>query len=169
MMYHWPNTKVKYCSLLTLPLGVVTQRKTTVNWTNCRKSTKRKVGQTNSEDWGVFFFKQTTIFLITDVKILSFPCNQFGSQMPQKDGDDMMAHLKSRGVNVGEVFAKINVNGKDAAPLYTFLRQKQGDGVYVKWNFVKFLVDKNGEVVQRFASPTSPLQIAPKIDELLEK
>ncbi|XP_031622254.1 probable phospholipid hydroperoxide glutathione peroxidase isoform X2 [Contarinia nasturtii] len=104
-----------------------------------------------------------------DVKILSFPCNQFGGQMPLMDGDEMMAHLEKRDVNVGEVFQKCNVNGKDAAPLYVFLRQKQGDGINVKWNFVKFLVDKNGEVVERFNSPTSPLQIAPKIDELLEK
>lgn len=89
--------------------------------------------------------------------------------MPQKDGDDMLEHLKKREVDVGEVFQKINVNGKDAAPLYTFLRQKQGDGVNVKWNFVKFLVDKNGEVVERLGSPTSPLQIVPKIDELLAK
>ncbi|XP_055326692.1 uncharacterized protein LOC129580368 [Sitodiplosis mosellana] len=102
-----------------------------------------------------------------DFQILSFPCNQFGSQMPQKDGEDMMCHLEKRNVKVGDVFQKIDVNGKNAAALYTYLRQKQGDGANVKWNFVKFLVDKKGQPVERLGSSTSPLQIVPKIDKLL--
>lgn len=89
--------------------------------------------------------------------------------MPQKDGDDMVCHLEKRNVNVGDLFQKIDVNGKNAAPLYTFLKQKQGDGANIKWNFVKFLVNKNGEPVERFASAKSPLQIVPNIDELLKK
>jgi len=102
-----------------------------------------------------------------DFQILSFPCNQFGSQMPQKDGEDMMCHLEKRNVKVGDVFQKIDVNGKNAAPLYVYLRQKQGDGANIKWNFVKFLVDKKGQPVERLASAVSPLQIVPKIDKLL--
>lgn len=107
------------------------------------------------------------LLFLSDFQILSFPCNQFGSQMPQKDGEDMMCHLEKRNVKVGDVFQKIDVNGKNAAPLYVYLRQKQGDGANVKWNFVKFLVDKKGEPVERLGSPVSPLQIVPKIDKLL--
>lgn len=111
--------------------------------------------------------KFKTHLFIADFKILSFPCNQFGSQMPQKDGEDMMCHLEKREANVGDVFKKINVNGANAAPLYKFLKEKAGEGDRVKWNFVKFLVNKEGEPVERFGSSFSPKNIAPKIDELL--
>lgn len=127
------------------------------------------------EDKGYFceyiFHNETynqSIYLLTDFSILSFPCNQFGKQMPQSDGEDMMCHLEKRNANVGDVFQKITVNGKDASPLYTYLKETLGGG-NVRWNFQKFLVDKNGQPVERFASSISPLSIAPKIDELLEK
>lgn len=109
-------------------------------------------------------------FMRLDFQILSFPCNQFGSQMPQKDGEDMIAHLEKREANVGDVFKKINVNGANAAPLYKFLKQKAGGDERVKWNFVKFLVDQDGEPVERYGSSFSIIQksIIPKIDELLE-
>lgn len=113
-----------------------------------------------NDSCGVFF---------SDFKILSFPCNQFGKQMPQKDGDAMMEHLEKKDANVGDVFKKIDVNGANAAPLYKFLKEKQGAGDRVKWNFVKFLVDKNGEPVERYGSSYSPKNIAPKIDELLKE
>lgn len=88
--------------------------------------------------------------------------------MPQKDGDDMVCHLEKRNANVGDVFEKVNVNGKDACPLFTYLKETLGGG-NVKWNFQKFLIDKNGQPVERFVSSVQPLTIAPKIDELLEK
>ena len=106
-------------------------------------------------------------FAFADFQILSFPCNQFGKQMPEKDGEDMMCHLEKRSVKVGDVFQKIDVNGKNAAPLYTYLKQKCGDGDNVKWNFAKFLVDKKGQPIERLVSKVSPLQIVPKIDKLL--
>lgn len=91
--------------------------------------------------------------------------------MPEADGEEMVCHLKNAKANVGDVFKKVDVNGESAAPLYKFLKDKQGGflGDGIKWNFTKFLVDKNGKPVSRFAPTTSPSSIASKIDELLEK
>lgn len=104
-----------------------------------------------------------------DFKILSFPCNQFGSQMPEQDGEEMVCHLRDAKADVGDVFARVNVNGDDAAPLYKYLKHKQGGslGNFIKWNFTKFLVDKNGVPVARYSPTTNPLDIVKDIDKLL--
>ncbi|XP_058453415.1 uncharacterized protein LOC131431613 isoform X2 [Malaya genurostris] len=104
-----------------------------------------------------------------EFKILSFPCNQFGSQMPEKDGEEMVCHLRNANAEVGDVFAKVNVNGDEAHPLYKYLKHKQGGnlGSFIKWNFTKFLVDKEGQPVGRYAPTTNPLDIAKDIDKLL--
>ncbi|XP_062564663.1 uncharacterized protein LOC134227300 isoform X3 [Armigeres subalbatus] len=104
-----------------------------------------------------------------DFKILSFPCNQFGSQMPEQDGEQMVCHLRDAKADVGDVFARVNVNGDDADPLYKYLKHKQGGslGSFIKWNFTKFLVDKNGVPVARFSPTTTPLDIVKDIDKLL--
>lgn len=105
-----------------------------------------------------------------DVQILSFPCNQFANEMPEKDGEEMVCHLQKANANVGDVFKKVDVNGDKAAPLFKFLKSKQGGflGDGIKWNFTKFLIDKNGKPVERFAPTTSPSSISSKIDELLK-
>ncbi|XP_055546701.1 uncharacterized protein LOC129731021 isoform X2 [Wyeomyia smithii] len=104
-----------------------------------------------------------------DFKILSFPCNQFGSQMPEKDGEEMVCHLRNANADVGDVFARVNVNGDDADPLFKYLKHKQGGslGSFIKWNFTKFLVNKEGQPVARFAPTTNPLDIVKDIDKLL--
>jgi glutathione peroxidase len=72
------------------------------------------------------------------------------------------------------MFAKIHVNGADAHPLYKFLKQARPGflGVFgaagIKWNFTKFLIDRNGSVVGRFGSSTSPKALAAKIEKLLD-
>jgi len=106
-----------------------------------------------------------------DVKFLAFPCNQFANEMPEQDGEEMVCHLKKANANVGDLFQKVDVNGENAAPLYKFLKEKQHGffGNDVKWNFTKFLVDKNGQPIDRFAPTTSVTSIAKKIDELLKK
>jgi len=103
------------------------------------------------------------------LRILAFPCNQFAGQMPEADGDEMVCHLKKDNYDIGDVFAKINVNGDDAIPLYKYLKEKQSSifGNFIKWNFSKFLVDKNGQAVDRFAPTTDPLDIKEKIEKLL--
>lgn len=102
------------------------------------------------------------------LRILAFPCNQFGSQMPEEDGEEMVCHLKQQNADFGEVFAKINVNGNNAIPLYKYLKEKQHGFLGmngIKWNFTKFLVDKAGQPVDRFAPTTE--DIGKEIEKLL--
>ncbi|XP_017057956.1 probable phospholipid hydroperoxide glutathione peroxidase isoform X2 [Drosophila ficusphila] len=101
--------------------------------------------------------------------ILNFPCNQFGSQMPEADGEAMVCHLRDSKADIGEVFAKVDVNGDNAAPLYKYLKAKQTGtlGSGIKWNFTKFLVNKEGIPVNRYAPTTDPLDISKDIEKLL--
>lgn len=103
------------------------------------------------------------------LSILSFPCNQFASQMPVADGEAMVCHLKEANADIGDVFAKVDVNGDKASPLWKYLKHKQTGtlGSGIKWNFTKFLVDKNGQPVERFAPTTEPKDIVSYIDKLL--
>ncbi len=102
------------------------------------------------------------------LEILDFPCNQFGNQAPGSD-EEITDFCQSRyGVTFPQ-FKKIEVNGENEEPLYTFLKsQKKGImGDRIKWNFTKFLVDRNGNVVERFASAVTPEKIDQKIAVLL--
>lgn len=103
-------------------------------------------------------------------ELLAFPCDQFGHQEP---GDD--AQIKSfcetnYGVDF-PLFAKIEVNGSGEHPLYKFLKEEKGGllGDSIKWNFTKFLVDREGNVVERYAPTTPPERIAPDIEKQLAK
>ncbi|EDV95891.1 probable phospholipid hydroperoxide glutathione peroxidase isoform X1 [Drosophila grimshawi] len=101
--------------------------------------------------------------------ILNFPCNQFGSQMPEADGEAMVCHLRDSKADIGEVFAKVDVNGDNAAPIYKYLKAKQTGtlGSGIKWNFTKFLVNKEGIPINRYAPTTDPMDIAKDIEKLL--
>lgn len=92
--------------------------------------------------------------------------------MPEADGEEMVCHLKKANAEVGDVFKKVDVNGSNEAPLYKYLKQQKG-GILglngIKWNFTKFLVNRNGIPVERYAPTTSPSSIIPKIDELLKE
>lgn len=101
--------------------------------------------------------------------VLAFPCNQFGNQEP---GDDASigAFCDAKFRIQFPVFAKIDVNGANADPLYQFLtHEKRGllGTAMIKWNFTKFLVDRSGRVIERYAPNTEPKEIAPKIEALL--
>ncbi|KAL1191167.1 putative glutathione peroxidase 3 [Cardamine amara subsp. amara] len=101
-------------------------------------------------------------------EILAFPCNQFGSQEP---GSNKQIKETICGIFKAEfpVFDKIEVNGKNTSPLYKFLKEQKGGlfGDSIKWNFAKFLVDRQGNVVDRYAPTTSPLEIEKDIEKLL--
>ena len=88
--------------------------------------------------------------------ILGFPCNQFANQNPDSDNQTQEFCSLNYGVTF-PILKKINVNGNDADPLYKWLKSKKGGILWsaIKWNFTKFLINKNGEVVHRFA-PTAP-------------
>lgn len=91
--------------------------------------------------------------------------------MPEKDGDEMMLHLQNENAHVGDVFQKVEVKGFHVAPLFKFLMDKQPGffGNDIKWNFTKFLIDKNGQPVKRFSPSTTPLNMTTNIDELLKQ
>jgi glutathione peroxidase len=101
--------------------------------------------------------------------VLGFPCNQFGTQEP----GDAAAIEQFCQANFGvtfPMFAKIEVNGDNAHPLYKHLKHEVA-GVLgteaIKWNFTKFLVDRNGKVVERYAPATKPEELTPAIEALL--
>jgi glutathione peroxidase len=101
-------------------------------------------------------------------EILDFPCNQFANQAPGT-AKEINAVCSGRFGVTFKQFAKINVNGKDALPLYTYLK-KQKHGIFgksIKWNFTKFLVDRDGTVITRFASKATPKEIEADIVALL--
>lgn len=101
-------------------------------------------------------------------EILGFPCNQFNQQDPGTNDEIAQFCQKNYGVTF-DMFSKIDVKGKDAHPLFVYLTE-QAKGVVtkqIKWNFTKFLIDKNGDVVKRFAPQTKPMQIANDIELLL--
>ncbi|WP_223701953.1 glutathione peroxidase [Sutcliffiella deserti] len=101
--------------------------------------------------------------------VLGFPCNQFGNQEPGNEEDINDFCQLNYGVSF-PMFAKVDVNGEDTHPLFEYLKEN-AKGLLgskaVKWNFTKFLVDRNGEVVERVASATSPLKMKSDIENLL--
>ncbi|MBI1891436.1 MAG: glutathione peroxidase [Burkholderiales bacterium] len=101
--------------------------------------------------------------------ILGFPCNQFGSQEPGTSKD--IRHFCSSQYQVSfELFEKIDVKGKQAHPLFKYLTQVKPGFLgtqSIKWNFTKFLVDRNGAVVARYAPFTVPDQLVKPIENLL--
>ncbi|MBR4237379.1 glutathione peroxidase [bacterium] len=101
-------------------------------------------------------------------EILDFPCNQFAHQAPGS-AEEIESFCQARFGITFKQFEKINVNGNDAIPLYKFLKNEQKGklGSNIKWNFTKFLVDREGKVVQRFAPTMKPENIDKFVKELL--
>ncbi|MDR2446004.1 MAG: glutathione peroxidase [Treponema sp.] len=102
-------------------------------------------------------------------EILDFPCNQFGGQAPGTD-EEIERFCIVKYHTTFPRFAKIEVNGDNASPLYTYLKSQQ-KGVLtpdIKWNFTKFLVDQHGNVTARFAPTEKPEALAQEIEKLLE-
>jgi glutathione peroxidase len=101
--------------------------------------------------------------------VLGFPCNQFGKQ-ESGTASEIQCFTKERFAITFPLFAKIEVNGLNTHPLYRLLKQR-AKGVLgteaIKWNFTKFLVDRKGEVVSRFAPATAPSTLEERIEPLL--
>ena len=100
--------------------------------------------------------------------VLGFPCDQFGNQEPGEEAEIATFCERNYGVTF-PMFAKVDVNGDDAHPLFAWLRSEQGGllGSKIKWNFTKFLVGRDGQVIKRFGSTTKPEKIAPRIEKAL--
>lgn len=107
---------------------------------------------------------------LSGFSVLGFPCNQFGAQEPGAASEIGAFCQKNYGVTF-PLFAKIDVNGPQAHPLYRFLK-KSKPGIFgigrIQWNFTKFLVDRKGNVVRRYGPSTKPKDLAPAVDALLK-
>jgi glutathione peroxidase len=104
-----------------------------------------------------------------DFVVLGFPCNQFGHQEPGTEQEIKGFCEVSYGVTF-PMFAKIDVNGKNAHPLYQYLKSEEKGFLgteFIKWNFTKFLVDKQGNVVKRFAPKEEPSALAAEVEKIL--
>ena len=107
----------------------------------------------------MFFFQHSEA---DGLRILAFPCNQFGSQEPGTN-EEIKAFAGKYGVEF-DMFDKIDVNGGNAHPLFDYLKSKQGGtlGNFIKWNFTKFVINKEGQPVGRFSPTDDPI---PKVLE----
>jgi glutathione peroxidase len=129
-------------------------------------NTASKCGFTPQYDGLEELFQQ---FKDQDFEVLGFPCNQFGAQEPG-NADEIAEFCK---VNFGVTFPlmkKVDVNGPDASPLYDWMKsEKKGlmGSTSVKWNFTKFLINREGKVVKRYGPQDAPAGIAKDIAKLL--
>lgn len=102
--------------------------------------------------------------------VLAFPCNQFGGQEPG-EAAEIANFCATRYQVTFPIFSKIDVNGKNQDPLYAFLKSSAKGFLgteNIKWNFTKFLIGKNGQVIKRFGSMTSPLKLMAEIEKALK-
>jgi glutathione peroxidase len=102
--------------------------------------------------------------------VLAFPCNQFGRQEPGTDAE-IRSFCEINYRTSFPLFAKIDVNGPRAHPLFVHLKAQKGGGLLgsaIKWNFTKFLVGRDGKVLDRFSPTTTPEAIAPRIEAALK-
>ena len=102
------------------------------------------------------------------IEILGFPCNQFLNQEPGDNNEVKNFCQINYGVTFN-MFEKIDVNGSNAHPIYKYLKDQE-KGILtkdIKWNFTKFLIDRNGNVIKRYSPTTSPLKIKEDIEKIL--
>jgi len=102
------------------------------------------------------------------LEILDFPCNQFGHQAPGTE-EEIVDFCQIRYGVTFKQFAKVEVNGANEIPLYAYLKEQKGGvmGKQIKWNFTKFLIDRKGNVVGRFAPTVKPEALEDAIKEVL--
>lgn len=100
------------------------------------------------------------------LKILAFPCNQFGSQEPGSNEEIKQTTSEKYGVKF-DMFAKIDVNGSNADPLWNYLKMKKGGtlGDFIKWNFTKFIINKEGIPVARYAPNAEPFSLKKDLEK----
>jgi glutathione peroxidase len=100
--------------------------------------------------------------------VLGFPCDQFGNQEPGSEQEIAAFCESSYGVTF-PMFAKLEVNGDGEHPLYTWLKSQKGGphGADIDWNFTKFLLDRDGNVLDRFGPTTTPEEMTPEVEKAL--
>ncbi|WP_454193465.1 glutathione peroxidase [Paenibacillus sp. Marseille-Q7038] len=101
--------------------------------------------------------------------VLAFPCNQFGGQEPGSSEEAEEFCQINYGVSF-PIFAKVDVNGENTHPIFQYLKEQKpgsGESSDIQWNFTKFVIDRNGEVVERFEPKQSPEEMTALIEKLL--
>jgi len=108
-----------------------------------------------------------SLYAARGLRILAFPCNQFGKQEPHDEA--AIKQFVAKFDVEFDMFSKINVNGSSAHALYKYLKSnlKGSLGSFIKWNFAKFLCDKDGKPVKRYSPKTDPKDIVPDIEAIL--
>jgi len=104
------------------------------------------------------------------LRIIGFPCNQFGGQEPGTEAE--IKEFAKKFSVTWDMTSKITVNGGDAHPLWKYMKSQQGGSFgidAIKWNFTKFLVDKKGKVVSRAGPPTDPIEMEKDIQKLMSE
>ncbi len=101
--------------------------------------------------------------------VLGFPCDQFGNQEPGEDTEIAGFCERNFGVTF-PLFSKVEVNGDDAHPVYRWLRDQKGGllGDKIKWNFTKYLIGKDGQVIDRYSPTTKPEKLSGDIEKALQ-
>lgn len=114
---------------------------------------------------GGFLEIKTLTLEILGLRILAFPCDQFANQEPG-DNAQIECSVRERKVEF-DLFEKVNVNGKEAHPVWQFMKKKQGGFLLdlIKWNFTKFIIDKEGKPVERHGPSTSPAQLKKNLEK----
>ncbi|CAI2351257.1 unnamed protein product [Caenorhabditis sp. 36 PRJEB53466] len=114
------------------------------------------------------FKELDSVYREKGLRVAAFPCNQFGKQEPESNAN-ILKFVKSSYMYTPDMYAKINVNGPSAHPLWKFLKKERGSAVAadIPWNFSKFLVDKSGHVVGRYSHAVDPLDLEEEISRLL--
>lgn len=99
------------------------------------------------------------------MRILGFPCNQFGEQEPG-NAEEICSFVASKNVKF-DMFEKIKVNGVDAHPLWKYLKYTKGSalGDDIQWNFTKFIIDKNGQPVKRYGPRSNPKDLVSDLEK----
>ncbi|MGA8047177.1 MAG: glutathione peroxidase [Dermatophilaceae bacterium] len=107
-------------------------------------------------------------YAVDGFAVLGFPCNQFGGQEPGTE-DEIAAFCETSFGVTFPMFAKVDVNGSDTDPLFEWLKSEKGGllGDRIKWNFTKFLVGRDGQVIERYAPQTDPADLAEDIEAAL--
>lgn len=107
---------------------------------------------------------KTTVYWFC-VCVEAFPCNQFGNQEPGNN-EEICEFVSKKNVKF-DMFDKVNVNGDEAHPLFKYLKHKQGGtfGSFIKWNFTKFIIDGNGQPVERHGPNTNPKDLVKSLEK----
>ncbi|KAF5272661.1 hypothetical protein FQA39_LY07688 [Lamprigera yunnana] len=190
-LFRTSNFSLKLVSLTTAALFLSKQAEAEVNWEKAKSIYDFKAKTIEGKEVGLDKYRGHVCIIVNvasecgytknhydelnemyneysetkGLRILGFPCNQFAGQEPGS-AESICSFVRTRNVKF-DMYDKIDVNGEDAHPLWKYLKHKQGGtlGDFIKWNFTKFIIDKNGQPVARFGPNTSPKELISTLEQ----